>query len=206
MTLPQQITRLEAATVFVAGHVVPLLLLGAAFTFLYRFLPYTHVRLSAAAVGGLAAAVSWQISGMVFAALVASSTTYAAISRSASPTSTRRPTSRRRPSGPPTRAPRTTGPRPAIQRRPRDCRARGRIFCFSEHAHDNVVIDQDAAEAIVLQNDHITYVVRALDLRGDYSVHARGPHPAARSGAPRSPGVESLSIPGVLRVHSPARR
>src|SRR4029453_5798680 len=35
-----QITRLEAATVFVAGHVVPLLLLGAAFTFLYRFLPY----------------------------------------------------------------------------------------------------------------------------------------------------------------------
>src|SRR5215467_3289887 len=62
-----QITRLQTATVFVAGHVVPLLLLGAAFTFLYRFLPYTHVRLSAAVVGGL------------FAALVASSTTYAAI-------------------------------------------------------------------------------------------------------------------------------
>jgi len=74
-----QITRLQAATVFVAGHVVPLLLLAAAFTFLYRFLPYTHVRLSAAVVGGLAAAVLWQISGIVFAALVASSTTYAAI-------------------------------------------------------------------------------------------------------------------------------
>jgi membrane protein len=74
-----QITRLEAATVFVAGHVVPLLLLGAAFTFLYGFLPYTHVRLSAAVVGGLAAAVLWQISGIVFAALVAGSTTYAAI-------------------------------------------------------------------------------------------------------------------------------
>jgi Predicted membrane protein len=44
-----------------------------------RFLPYTHVRLSAAVVGGLAAAVLWQISGIVFAALVASSTTYAAI-------------------------------------------------------------------------------------------------------------------------------
>src|SRR5215470_14244967 len=67
-----QITRLQTATVFVAGHVVPLLLLGAAFTFLYRFLPYTHVRLSAAAV-------LWQISSIVFAALVASSTTYAAI-------------------------------------------------------------------------------------------------------------------------------
>jgi len=74
-----QITRLQAATVFVAGHVVPLLLLGAAFTFLYRFLPYTHVRPSAAVVGGLAAAVLWQISGIVFAALVVSSTTYAAI-------------------------------------------------------------------------------------------------------------------------------
>ena len=56
-----------------------LLLLGAAFTFLYRFLPYTRVRLSAAVIGGLAAAVLWQISGIVFAALVASSTTYAAI-------------------------------------------------------------------------------------------------------------------------------
>ena len=74
-----QITRLQTATVFVAGHVVPLLLLGAAFTFLYRFLPYTHVRLSAAVVGGLSAAVLWQISSIVFAALVASSTTYAAI-------------------------------------------------------------------------------------------------------------------------------
>src|SRR5262245_11999389 len=48
-----RITRLQTATVFVAGHVVPLLLLGAAFTFLYRFLPYTHVRLSAAVVAGL---------------------------------------------------------------------------------------------------------------------------------------------------------
>ena len=73
------ITRMQEATVFVAGRVVPLLLLGAAFTFLYRFLPYTHVRLSAAAVGGLTAALLWQISGIVFAALVASSTTYAAI-------------------------------------------------------------------------------------------------------------------------------
>src|SRR5262245_59894253 len=74
-----QVTRLQTATVFVAGHVAPLLLLGAAFTFLYRFLPYTHVRLSAAVVGGLSAAVLWQISSIVFAALVASSTTYAAI-------------------------------------------------------------------------------------------------------------------------------
>jgi len=74
-----QITRMEAVTVFVAGHVVPLLLLAAAFTFLYRFLPYTRVRLSAAVIGALAAAVLWQLSGTVFAALVAGSTTYTAI-------------------------------------------------------------------------------------------------------------------------------
>ena len=74
-----QITRMEAVTVFVAGHVVPLLLLAAAFTFLYRFLPYTRVRLSAALIGALAAAVLWQLSGTVFAALVAGSTTYTAI-------------------------------------------------------------------------------------------------------------------------------
>jgi membrane protein len=74
-----QITRMEAVTVFVAGRVVPLLLLAAAFTFLYRFLPYTRVRLSAAVIGALAAAVLWQLSGTVFTALVAGSTTYAAI-------------------------------------------------------------------------------------------------------------------------------
>ncbi len=74
-----QVTRMEAVTVFVAGRIVPLLLLAAAFTFLYRFLPYTRVRLSAAVTGALAAAVLWQLSGTVFTALVAGSTTYAAI-------------------------------------------------------------------------------------------------------------------------------
>src|SRR5262249_2318553 len=74
-----QITRMEAVTVFVAGRVVPPVLVAAAFTFLYRFLPYTRVRLTAAVIGALAAAVLWQLSGAVFTTLVAGSTTYAAI-------------------------------------------------------------------------------------------------------------------------------
>jgi len=74
-----EITRLEAVTVFVAGHVVPLLLLAAAFAFLYRFLPYTRVRPGAAIVGGTAAALLWVLAGMAFAALIAGSASYAAI-------------------------------------------------------------------------------------------------------------------------------
>jgi membrane protein len=74
-----QITRLETVTVFVAGHAMPFALLAAAFTFLYRFLPYTRVRLGAAAVGGFTAAALWQLAGVAFAALVAGSASYAAI-------------------------------------------------------------------------------------------------------------------------------
>src|SRR5262249_30945934 len=74
-----QVTRLQTATVFVAAHVLPLLLLAAAFPFVYPFLPSAHARLSAAVVGGHSAAVLSQISSIVFAALVASTTTYAAI-------------------------------------------------------------------------------------------------------------------------------
>jgi membrane protein len=74
-----QITRLETITVSLAGHVMPFVVLAAAFTFLYRYLPYTRVRLDAAAVGGVTAAVLWQLAGMAFAALVAGSASYTAI-------------------------------------------------------------------------------------------------------------------------------
>jgi membrane protein len=74
-----QITRLETVTISVAGHVMPFLLLASAFTFLYRFLPYTRVRLDAAVVGGVTAAVLWQLAGVAFAGLVAGSASYAAI-------------------------------------------------------------------------------------------------------------------------------
>jgi membrane protein len=69
----------EKVAVFLAGHLMPFFLLVAAFTFLYRFLPYTRVRLEAAAVGGVTAAVLWELVGIGFAALVASSASYAAI-------------------------------------------------------------------------------------------------------------------------------
>jgi membrane protein len=74
-----QTAHIQKVAVFLAGHLLPFVLLVAAFTFLYRFLPYTRVRLSAAVVGGFTAAVLWQLVGIGFAALVASSTSYAAI-------------------------------------------------------------------------------------------------------------------------------
>jgi membrane protein len=74
-----QITRLEKIAVFLAGHLMPFVFLVLAFTFLYRFLPYTHVRLGAAAVGGVTAALLWELVGVGFTALVASSSSYAAI-------------------------------------------------------------------------------------------------------------------------------
>jgi membrane protein len=59
--------------------VMPFLLLCATFTFLYKLIPYTKVRLTSALVGGAAAGLLWQLVGMGFAAFVANSAQYAAI-------------------------------------------------------------------------------------------------------------------------------
>ena len=59
--------------------VMPFVLLCATFTFLYKFIPYTKVRLSSALVGGAVAGVLWQLVGMAFAAFVANSARYAAV-------------------------------------------------------------------------------------------------------------------------------
>lgn len=59
--------------------VMPFVLLCATFTFLYKFIPYTKVRLRSALVGGAAAGILWQLVGMGFAAFVANSAEYAAI-------------------------------------------------------------------------------------------------------------------------------
>ncbi len=59
--------------------VMPFVLLCATFTFLYKFIPYTKVRLRSALVGGAAAGILWQLVGMGFAAFVANSAQYAAI-------------------------------------------------------------------------------------------------------------------------------
>lgn len=62
-----------------ATSIVPFVLLWATFTFLYKLLPYTRVRLSSAVLGGATAAILWQLAGMGFTAFVATSTRYAAI-------------------------------------------------------------------------------------------------------------------------------
>jgi len=58
---------------------VPYVTLWGAFTFVYVFVPNTRVKLKAALVGGLVAAVLWQTVGWGFTAFVASSTRYYAI-------------------------------------------------------------------------------------------------------------------------------
>jgi membrane protein len=72
-------THLTSAAVVVARHGAPFLLLVAAFTLLYRLLPYTRVSLRSALVGGVTAALLWHVAGFGFAVFVAGSTSYTAI-------------------------------------------------------------------------------------------------------------------------------
>jgi membrane protein len=65
--------------VLMVTRIMPLVLLCAVFTFVYRFIPHTPVRFSSALLGGVVAGVLWQLIGIAFAALVASSTQYEAI-------------------------------------------------------------------------------------------------------------------------------
>jgi membrane protein len=72
-------THLTEAAVFATRHGAPFLLLVAAFTLLYRLLPYTRVSLRSALVGGVTAALLWHVAGFWFAVFVAGSTSYTAI-------------------------------------------------------------------------------------------------------------------------------
>ncbi|HEX9757253.1 MAG TPA: YhjD/YihY/BrkB family envelope integrity protein [Nitrospiria bacterium] len=60
-------------------RLMPFLFLCLAFTFLYKFLPYTEVKLKSALVGGITAGVLWQLAGMGFAFFVVGSAKYTAI-------------------------------------------------------------------------------------------------------------------------------
>lgn len=62
-----------------ATSVMPVVLLCATFTLIYKLIPYTRVRLSSALIGGATAGILWQVIGAGFAAFVATSTRYAAI-------------------------------------------------------------------------------------------------------------------------------
>src|SRR5437867_11769671 len=60
-------------------NVMPFVLFCATFTFLYKLIPYTNVRLSSALIGGATAGILWQLIGTAFAVFVANSARYAAI-------------------------------------------------------------------------------------------------------------------------------
>jgi membrane protein len=68
-----------SGAIVLGTRVFPFLFVCAAFSFLYKFIPHTHVRLRAAIVGGATAALLWQIAGAAFAAFVAGSTRYTAV-------------------------------------------------------------------------------------------------------------------------------
>ncbi|SBT09023.1 Ribonuclease BN [Candidatus Accumulibacter aalborgensis] len=61
------------------SSLTPYLLIIAAFTFVYVFIPNARVRFIPALVGGIAGGVAWQTAGWGFAVFVASSNQYAAI-------------------------------------------------------------------------------------------------------------------------------
>jgi membrane protein len=61
------------------GELMPYLLVIAAFTFIYLFIPNSRVRIGPALAGGVVGGIVWQTAGWVFAAFVASSGKYAAI-------------------------------------------------------------------------------------------------------------------------------
>jgi membrane protein len=61
------------------GRLVPIVMIVAAFTFIYMFVPNTRVRFIPAFWGGLVAGLLWNILGVIFAAFVASAARYAAI-------------------------------------------------------------------------------------------------------------------------------
>ena len=61
------------------SRLVPYLLIIAAFTFVYRFIPNTRVRLWPALLGGIVGGFAWQTAGWLFAVFIAGSNNYAAI-------------------------------------------------------------------------------------------------------------------------------
>jgi membrane protein len=65
--------------IYYTGRLVPYILVSAAFTFIYIFLPNTKVRFTSALTGGLFSGVMWKLTGMVFTSFIVSSAQYSAI-------------------------------------------------------------------------------------------------------------------------------
>ncbi len=77
--LVQRVFALAPWLLWLGTVLLPYVMLCAAFTLLYRFVPNTTVRWSAAAVGGITCASAWKVAGSIFTAFVAGSARYAAI-------------------------------------------------------------------------------------------------------------------------------
>jgi membrane protein len=80
-TVVQGLVSIEpfGTVVYLAGKLIPYLLVCAAFTFIYSFVPNTKVRPLSALVGGVFAGILWETTGWAFASFVISSTKYTAI-------------------------------------------------------------------------------------------------------------------------------
>lgn len=63
----------------IVGDVIPYLLVIAAFSFAYEFIPNTRVRMRSALFGGIIAGVAWQAGGWLFAEFVVDSAQYSAV-------------------------------------------------------------------------------------------------------------------------------
>jgi membrane protein len=78
------VTHLQAiepfgSLILYASKLTPYLMIILAFTFLYKFIPNTQVKMSPALIGAVVAGVLWITLGKLFASFVASSSNYTAI-------------------------------------------------------------------------------------------------------------------------------
>jgi membrane protein len=65
--------------VYTASKIMPYVLVCAAFTFIYIFVPNIKVRLKSAVIGGICAGMLWKTLGWAFASFIVTSTKYTAI-------------------------------------------------------------------------------------------------------------------------------
>ncbi len=79
--LVQSILKIEplGAAVIWMTTLMPFVLICVGFSFLYKFVPHTQVKISAACVGGVTAGILWQVAGMIFASFVSGSVRYSAV-------------------------------------------------------------------------------------------------------------------------------
>jgi membrane protein len=76
-----QLAAIEPLGTFIkiVSRLVPYLMIVAAFTFMYKFMPNTRVRLGSALIGGLVSGLVWDLTGRAFAIYAVSSSGYSAI-------------------------------------------------------------------------------------------------------------------------------